>query len=53
MLSVYGNVMSVGIIEFDEDWFPFCFDSPSNPYESEEDDEEDEESEGVSETCVQ
>ncbi|KAI3768390.1 hypothetical protein L2E82_19029 [Cichorium intybus] len=46
--------------EFDENWFPFVFESPDNPYvssglerDSEGDDDPDEESDGISDTWAQ
>lgn len=57
-----GEIIKLGIIEFDEDWFPFTFD-PSQDYyekddesiedEGEEDIEEDDEEEGISDTWIQ
>ncbi|CAH1452202.1 unnamed protein product [Lactuca virosa] len=51
MISIDGELTKIGIIEFDEDYFPFRFNSVTNPYESE--DENDETEDGVSDTWMQ
>ncbi|CAH1429139.1 unnamed protein product [Lactuca virosa] len=50
-ISLMGTLTRIGIIEFDEDWFPFNFDPVSNPYEEElVDDTESED--GISDTWI-
>ncbi|CAH1445526.1 unnamed protein product [Lactuca virosa] len=52
-----GELIKLGIIEFDEDWFPFKFDPSEDYYEKGDDevgeyDEEDDEDEGISDTWI-
>nr|KAJ0195626.1 hypothetical protein LSAT_V11C700343790 [Lactuca sativa] len=53
-----GRVFKIGIIEFDEDWFPFRFDKSEDYYETQDEgDEEDseygnEEEDGISDTYM-
>ncbi|CAI9294135.1 unnamed protein product [Lactuca saligna] len=57
-VAIDGRVLKIGIIEFDEDWFPFRFDKSEDYYETQdEDDEEDneygnEEEDGISDTYM-
>lgn len=46
-----GTLTKIGIIEFDEDWFPFNFDLVSNPYEEESVDDT-ESDDGISDTWI-
>ncbi|CAH1432198.1 unnamed protein product [Lactuca virosa] len=58
-VSFEGELIKLGIIEFDEDWFPFKFDPNEDYYEKEEPsevggtDEEDDDEDGVSDTWMQ
>ncbi|KAI3508623.1 hypothetical protein L1887_23632 [Cichorium endivia] len=50
-----GRSFKVGIIEFDEDWFPFRWDSPDSlqgQKELESEDEDTDEEDGISDTCM-
>ncbi|CAH1452310.1 unnamed protein product [Lactuca virosa] len=50
------QITKVGVVEFDEDWFPFQFDSSKNFYEGQSCDEEgasSEDEEGISETWME
>ncbi|CAI9265576.1 unnamed protein product [Lactuca saligna] len=57
-VSCEGKFIKLGIIEFDEDWFPFKFDHSEDYYEKDdlsevdETDEENEDEEGVSDTWM-
>lgn len=54
--SIVGNATRIGIVEFDEDWFPFQFDNMKNPYETEgtlsEDEVGEDDDDGVLDTWV-
>lgn len=45
LATIGGKVLKLGVIEFDEDWFPFKFDTSAEYYETENDGDEEEEEE--------
>lgn len=58
-VSFEGELIKLGIIEFDEYWFPFKFDPNEDYYEKEElsedggTDEENDDEDGISDTWMQ
>ncbi|CAH1441469.1 unnamed protein product [Lactuca virosa] len=59
LVAVEGEILKLGIIELDEDWYPFKFDPDDEFYEKDdlcvedEDEEEEDNVDGVSDTWVQ